>query len=68
MCIITFSWFTIVAKQGGHVGPLGAATYTLASLKYISTPTIVSIVGMCVNGYKLTKYLTFQNQQKKYND
>jgi hypothetical protein len=58
MCIITFSRFTIVAKQGGHVGPLGVATYTLASLNYISTPTIVSIVGMCVNNYKLAKYIS----------
>ncbi len=68
MCIITFSWSTIVAKQGGHVGPLGATMNTLVGLSYISTPTAMFIVAMCVNGNKLAKSLTSQNQQKKHND
>jgi hypothetical protein len=50
-----------MAKQGGHVGPLGPTTNVLAGSSYISTLAIVSIVGICVNGNKLTKFLTFQN-------
>ncbi len=57
-----------MAKQGGHVGSLRAATDTLVGLNYTSTPTIMSIVAMCVNGNKLAKSLTSQNQQKKHNN
>ncbi len=64
MCIITFSWSRTVAKQGGPIGPFGAATDTLAGLNYISAPTTMSIVTMCVNSNKLTKSLTFQTKKK----
>ncbi len=53
-----------MARQGGHVGPLGATTDALAGLNYISTFVIVFIVAMCVNSNKLVKSLIFQNQQK----
>lgn len=65
MCIITFSWSTIVARQGGHVGLLGIAMDALVGLSYISALAVVFIIGMCVNGNKLAKSLTSQNQQKK---
>jgi hypothetical protein len=54
-----------VARQGGHVGLLGTAMDALVGLSYISVLTVVFIVGMCVNGNKLTKSLTSQNQPKK---
>jgi hypothetical protein len=53
-----------MARQGGPVGPLGATMDALVGLNYISTLTIVSIVAMSVNGNKLAKSLTSQNQQK----
>ncbi len=68
MCIITFSWSITMVRQGGLVGPLGAAIDTLVGLSYISDPTIVSITTMCVNGNTLAKILTFQSQQEKHND
>jgi hypothetical protein len=57
-----------MVRQGGLVGPLGAAIDTLVGLSYISDPTIVSITTMCVNGNTLAKILTFQSQQEKHND
>jgi hypothetical protein len=47
MCIITFSWSTTVARQGGHVGPLGSAIDALASLNYISIHAAMSIIAIC---------------------
>jgi len=44
-----------VARQGGPIGPLGAATDALVGLSYISAPAAVSIVPMCVNSNKLAK-------------
>ncbi len=54
-----------MARQGGHVGLLGTAMDALVGLNYISALVVVFIVGMCVNGNKLAKSLTSQNQQKK---
>ncbi len=51
-----------MVKQGGHVGPLGTTIDIMASLNYISILVVMSIVAMCVNGNKLAKSLTFQNQ------
>jgi hypothetical protein len=42
-----------MAKQGGHVGPLKAATDALTGLSYIFTHVVMSIVAMCVNINKL---------------
>jgi hypothetical protein len=53
-----------MAKQGGLVG-LEATTDALAGLNYISALVAVSTVATCVNGNKLAKFLTSQNQQKK---
>jgi hypothetical protein len=53
-----------MARQGGHVGLLGTAMDALVGLNYISALVVVFIVGMCVNGNKLAKSLTSQNQQK----
>jgi hypothetical protein len=64
MYIITFSWSTSVARQGGPIGPLGTTTDAMASLNYIFAHVIVFIVVMCVNNNKLAKSLTSQNQQK----
>jgi len=42
-----------VARQGGPIDPLGVAMDALVG--FSSTPTIVSLVAMCVNGNKLAK-------------
>jgi hypothetical protein len=57
-----------MAKQGGLGSPLGATTNALVGLSYIFTLATVFIITMCVNGNKLTKSLTFENQQKKHSD
>jgi hypothetical protein len=55
-----------MARQGGPRDPLGAATEALAGLSYIFVPIVVSIIAIFVDGNKLARFLTFQNQQKKH--